>query len=207
MTTGVAGPFGAFLYSVANDSWWWSDELYRIHGFEPGEVVPSTALLVAHEHPEDQAAATAVVADALHNGEPFALWHRIVDARRRARVVVVVGDGERDERGDLVEVRGYMVDVTASKRGQAARDADEAVRRSAESRGAIEQAKGVLMVCFGLDEDEAFALLKRGSQHANVKLRELADEVMSVVSHARRDGRDVVPAVAEVLEPGMPDTG
>ena len=42
------------------------------------------------------------------------------------------------------------------------------------TRAAIEQAKGALMITYGLHEDEAFALLRRQSQHHNIKLRDIA---------------------------------
>ena len=44
MTTVITGPYGPFTYTVATGAWWWSDDLYRIHGFEPGDVVPTPAL-------------------------------------------------------------------------------------------------------------------------------------------------------------------
>ncbi len=43
----------------------------------------------------------------------------------------------------------------------------------------IEQAKGALMAVFELTEVEAFALLKWHSQHANLKLRELAARIVT----------------------------
>lgn len=207
MTTVITGPFGPFVYTVATQSWWWSDDLYRIHGFEPGDVVPTTALLVAHKHPDDAAVAATIITNALASGEPFALWHRIIDARERTRTVVSVGDGVHEEDGNLVEVRGFMVDVTGSKRGQTARDVDEAVRRSAASRGAIEQAKGVLMTLFPLDADEAFELLKRSSQNANIKVRDLAENVVEALAVARESGTDVTVVVGRLLAPVMRDAG
>lgn len=203
MTTVITGPWGPFVYEVATKSWWWSDDLYRIHGFQPGDVVPTTDLLVAHKHPDDAAVATAIILNAFTSGEPFALWHRIIDAKLRTRTVVSVGDGFRDESGELVEVRGYMVDVTGSKRGQTARDIDEAVRRSSESRGTIEQAKGVIMAALAVDADTAFGLLKRSSQNANVKLRDLAQILLSTVEDMRLAGLDARKAVEQVLGPDL----
>jgi hypothetical protein len=203
MTAVITGPYGPFRYNVVDGSWWWSDDLYRIHGFDPGDVVPTTDLLVAHKHPEDAAVATAIILNAFTSGEPFALWHRIIDARMRTRFVVSVGEGVHDEDGNLLEVRGYMVDVTGSKRSQTARDIDEAVRRSAESRGTIEQAKGVIMATLGVDADNAFALLKRSSQNANVKLRELAHTLVAALEVVRQDGLDVRKTVEHVLGPDV----
>jgi len=42
------------------------------------------------------------------------------------------------------------------------------------SRAVIEQAKGILMHANGVDEEEAFALLRRTSSHSNRKLRDVA---------------------------------
>lgn len=199
MTTVITGPYGPFVYTVATKQWWWSDDLYRILGFEPGDVVPTTDLLVRHKHPDDAAVATAMILNAFTSGEPFALWHRIIDAKMRTRFVVSVGDGVRDAEGELLEVRGYMVDVTGSKRSQTAREVDEAVRRSAESRGGIEQAKGIIMATLALDADEAFARLKRRSQNENVKLRDLAQLLIDTVDDMRVAGVDARKAVEQVL--------
>lgn len=199
MTTVITGPYGPFRYTVATQQWWWSDDLYRIHGFEPGDVVPTTDLLFRHKHPDDAAVATAIILNAFTSGEPFALWHRIIDARLRTRTVVSVGDGVRDASGELVEVRGYMVDVTGSKRSQTARDIDEAVRRSAESRGTIEQAKGILMATLAVDADNAFAMLKKSSQDDNIKLRDLASKLLTTFEEMRVAGLDARKAVDEVL--------
>lgn len=199
MTTVITGPHGPFRYNVATQQWWWSDDLYRIHGFEPGDVLPTTDLMFRHKHPEDAAVATAIILNAFRSGEPFALWHRIIDAKLRTRTVVSVGDGFRDEAGQLIEVRGYMVDVTGSKRSQTARDIDEAVRRSAESRGTIEQAKGVIMATLAVDADEAFAMLKKCSQNANVKLRDLSTTLLGTFEQMRVSGLDARKAVDEVL--------
>lgn len=199
MTAVITGPFGPFVYTVATKTWWWSDDLFRILGFEPGEVVPTTDLLVAHKHPGDAAVATTIIENALSSGEPFALWHRVLDSRRRTRNVVSVGDGIRDEGGVLREVRGFMVDVTGSQRSQTARDVDEAVRRSAESRGTIEQAKGIIMASLAVDADAAFGMLKRRSQDTNEKLRDLAAGLLEEVATMREAGLDARKAVEHVL--------
>ncbi len=206
MTAVITGPYGPFRYNVVTKTWWWSDDLYRIHGFQPGDVVPTTELLVRHKHPDDAAVAIAITLNAFTSGEPFALWHRIIDARMRTRTVVSVGEGVYDEAGVLVEVRGYMVDVTGSKRSQTARDIDEAVRRSAESRGTIEQAKGIVMATLGVDADEAFCRLKRRSQNTNVKLRDLAHALIVTFDELRHEGLGALQAVERIVGPVAPQS-
>jgi AmiR/NasT family two-component response regulator len=56
----------------------------------------------------------------------------------------------------------------------------------------IEQAKGVLMGRHGVDEKQAFELLRQQSQRLNVKLRTLATEVVSGAHAALTD--DELPA-------------
>ncbi|MDF2847733.1 MAG: Protein-glutamate O-methyltransferase, partial [Oerskovia sp.] len=37
---------GRWRYELATGQWWWSEETFRLHGFEPHEVVPTTALVL-----------------------------------------------------------------------------------------------------------------------------------------------------------------
>jgi AmiR/NasT family two-component response regulator len=68
---------------------------------------------------------------------------------------------------------GFYVDVTPSVRERQDQVA-AAVTVIAEARAGIEQAKGMLMLIYGMDEPAAFELLKWRSQETNVKLRLLA---------------------------------
>jgi GAF domain-containing protein len=52
------------------------------------------------------------------------------------------------------------------------------LRIAMHSRAVIEQAKGMLMGRYKIDENRAFAVLTRTSQTTNVKLREIADELV-----------------------------
>lgn len=174
MTSSNTGPFGHFRYDVGSDTWWWSDPVYEIHGFTPGEIVPTTELILSHKHPDDVAHAERTISTALARGDSFALWHRVLDAHRRLRQVVSVGGGVHDESGRVSEVQGFMIDVSEPHRRAAAEEIDEAVRASAQTRGDIEQAKGALMFVYGLDAETAFDVLRRYSQRNNVKVRDVA---------------------------------
>lgn len=46
------------------------------------------------------------------------------------------------------------------------------------SRAVIEQAKGMLIERYKINDDRAFAVLTRASQHSNIKLREVADQLV-----------------------------
>ena len=57
-------------------------------------------------------------------------------------------------------------------------DAAEGMQAAMQSRAVIEQAKGVLIATEACTADEAFALLARTSQRDNIKLRELARQIV-----------------------------
>ena len=57
-------------------------------------------------------------------------------------------------------------------------------------RRVIEQAKGIVMATTGVDADAAFATLARGSQHFNVRLRNLAVALVELVGGASAEGPD-----------------
>ena len=52
------------------------------------------------------------------------------------------------------------------------------VQAITERRAVIEQSKGMLMFVYGIDADAAYDLLRRQSQHHNVKLRLIAEQIV-----------------------------
>lgn len=171
-------PAGEFTYDRREDRWEWSEEMYRIHGFEPGEVVPTTELVLRHKEPRGGRVERDQVLRAVEAAKPTAFWHRIVDAAGRVRSVVTVWKGTRDESGAVVAVRGYMMDVTSGVR----HDASSAVSAAFEHRGVIDQAKGMLMLVHGISADAAFGMLQKASCETNTKLYLLAERLVARLS-------------------------
>ncbi|WP_234012248.1 PAS and ANTAR domain-containing protein [Nocardia cyriacigeorgica] len=157
----------------ADERWEWSDEAARLYGYEPGEVVPSTELLLSHKHPDDREGVARCIAKAIATGEPFSSRHRIVDAAGQQHHVIVVG--EPLVAGDtVVGTTGYCVDVTGSFDVHRKEILDETVPDIVEARCVIEQAKGAVMLIYGLGAEEAFRVLRWRSQETNIKLRDFA---------------------------------
>ncbi len=200
---------GHFSYDAPTDTWTWSDELYLIHGFRPREVVPTTALLVAHQHPDDRAAGVDDVFETLRSGRPFASRHRVVDSRQVERKVITVGQAELDGAGQIHRVSGFVIDVTGSFRRDLAASTHAAVEAAGASRAVIDQAKGALMLVYGMDEDAAFNLLRWYSQRSNVKLRDLAETLVTATSAGVPMSGDTRRRLDEVffgLAGGHPET-
>ncbi|MFI2363621.1 PAS and ANTAR domain-containing protein [Promicromonospora sp. NPDC019610] len=184
-------PVGRYLLDLVTEKWSWSDEVYKMHGFEPGEVVPTTGLMLSHKHPDDLGQTDGVLKQAAESGETFSSVHRIIDAKGATRVLVITGQGRRDaSTGQVAELYGYFIDVTGSHRAAAAREATLSIKASAERRAVIDQARGMLMMVYSVDHDMAFQLLRRVSNDTNVPVRDIADAMVEFVSSS-------VPATAE----------
>jgi hypothetical protein len=91
--------------------------------------------------------------------------------------VVVVGDRLYDASGAVIGTHGFYVDVTPMMDQTREEMVSEAVAEIAESRGVIEQAKGMLRLVYRIDAETAFELLRWRSQETNIKLRVLAEQI------------------------------
>jgi len=58
-----------------------------------------------------------------------------------------------------------------------------------ESMPVIEQAKGILMAESRCTAEQAFAMLRAASQRSNVKVRDIAEQIVARVSAAERGSR------------------
>ncbi len=155
----------------------WSDELYRIHGYDRGDVVPTLDLGLSHVEHQDRDSARAYWDELSTAGGPLSVYLSLVDAGGRVRKVLVSGDLIRDgERA--VGVWALVVDLSRAIRDDTEKIANEAVAASALSRAVIEQAKGILMGRAGLDATEAFQRISQRSQLTNRKVVVVSQEII-----------------------------
>ena len=172
---------GWFRFHFVDERWEWSDQVQRMHGYQPGAVEPTTELVLAHKHPDDYGQVAATLAEIRRTGAAFSTRHRIVDAHGNTHHVVVVADQLfADDGTTVIGTHGFYIDVTPSAptgvREQQER-VSEAVAEIAEARSGIEQAKGMLMLIYRITADAAFELLKWRSQETNTKLRALTEQI------------------------------
>ncbi|WP_432279588.1 PAS and ANTAR domain-containing protein [Nocardia carnea] len=161
--------------------WEWSDEVAALHGYSPGEVQPTTELLLSQKHPDDRAEVADTLAMVTQTGQPFSSRHRVIHTAGRTRHVLVVG--EPDARRHRRRGRHHRVlhrRHRRSRRGTPA-NLDQLLPEKIAAREAIEQAKGALMMVYGITADQAFQVLVWCSQETNTKLRELATTLVSAV--------------------------
>lgn len=174
---GVPQRAGWFRFYFADQRWEWSEQVERLHGYEPGTVTPTTELVLQHKHPEDREQVAATIDQILNTHKAFSTRHRIIDTGGQVHNVVVVGDQLHNDQGDVIGTHGFYVDVTGPSDQEREDFVTARIAEIAEQRSSIDQAKGMLMLIYGLSEGPAFDLLKWLSQEHNIKLRPLAERI------------------------------
>jgi hypothetical protein len=190
---------GGFAYSRGTDRWTWTPEVYRIHGFEPHDVVPTTELIRYHLHPEDGDTLIETLWRAMDAGEPFSVLFRLVDAGGTTHNVLALGTAEPTGADRAEGLRGQMIDLTYVRDQIVHDDLRPVVEDFRTNRAVIEQAKGIVIQLLSVDADEAFERMRAYSQHANVKVRYLAGCLVAAASADRTSIEDSPGLTVEEL--------
>jgi len=90
----------------------WSDETYRIFGFEPRKVTVTNDLFLRCVHADDRARVAAALGEALKNSRPYDIEHRILLPGGEERYVREQGELVPDAKGKPVQMRGIVMDIT-----------------------------------------------------------------------------------------------
>jgi PAS domain S-box-containing protein len=192
---------GRFRYLAREDRWEWSDEVARMHGYEPGSVQPTSQLMVKHKHPDDDKPTVAeLIEQVRRHGAAFSCRHRIIDTRGETHLVVVVGDRFGGPDGRLLGIAGFYVDITDQYDADLQRNLSEALVAVDSRRAVINQAMGILMLRYRVNAEAAFDVLVKLSQESNVKLRNIAERVVGEIAPQDRCGEDAVGRLDRMLK-------
>ncbi|MEE2059291.1 PAS and ANTAR domain-containing protein [Rhodococcus artemisiae] len=170
---------GSFRYLLADDTWEWSDAVAAMHGYAPGTVQPTTALLLQHKHPDDKKKLAELLEAVRTTGEPFSSRHRIIDTAGNIKSVAVIGDRLVDENGAVLGTSGFYLDLSEAIERDIREGVDEAVSALTGARAVIEQAKGILIAVYAISAQHAFEILTWRSQESNVKVRALSEQLVA----------------------------
>jgi len=102
---------GHWEWSIHTGDLVWSDEVYRIFGYEVGAFAPSYERFLEHVHRDDRDGVQAAVNEGLESGTYY-VQHRIVRQNGTERVVVERGQLTRDHAGEPLRMLGIIQDVT-----------------------------------------------------------------------------------------------
>jgi hypothetical protein len=104
-------PSARFSWTVPTDSWWWSPGCYTLHGYRPGEVVPTTARFLSHRHREDLYDYVDTLHRAAMRAGVVVFEHTMVDVRGVAGPVVLLARSLADADGEIRTVNGELLPV------------------------------------------------------------------------------------------------
>lgn len=115
---------GSFEHDLRTRQTFWSDEMYRLLGFEPGEVVPSLAHFLKFLETDSRARFLRKLRISAVTGRPFRIEIRFTPRPDAPRVAHIRAEFEPDDTGAMSIVTGTFQDVTRR------RNTENALRRS-----------------------------------------------------------------------------
>lgn len=95
----------------------WSDETYRIIGYEPGEIAPGFESFYSIVHPGDVNVLKRAYTHALESGlSERASEFRIIDKTGKLKYISGKIKIDRDENGHPIRISGFILDITDRKK-------------------------------------------------------------------------------------------
>ncbi len=118
---------GSWAWNVSTDELFWSQETFRIFGFDPESTIPSVhGTFLARIHPEDRPAIEQGIAEAPAEPHDYAIDYRIVLPDGSIKYIHDVVYPVVNDAGRIIERYGLAMDVTERKQ------AEEKLQRSLE---------------------------------------------------------------------------
>jgi PAS domain S-box-containing protein len=122
----------------------WSQEIYRLYGFDPEAGIPPFEAHLQRIHQEDQARLAEALERAIRDGAELELVFRVVLPDGATKHIHKIGHPVYAAAGDIVEFVGTDMDVTEGKRAEA--EIREGERRYREAEMELAHANRVAMM-------------------------------------------------------------
>lgn len=103
---------GDYDWHIPTDTNRWSDQLYRIYGFEPQSFEMTYERFLSSVHPEDRQMIQGIHQHAYATGEPYEMIERIVRPDGEVRYLHSNGQVVMGPDGAPERMRGTCIDVT-----------------------------------------------------------------------------------------------
>src|SRR5206468_12097634 len=112
---------------------YWSEETYRIWGFDPQPSPPDSSMILQRIHPEDRDRARQEHLNAMNDRKNYDQEFRIVRSDGAVRHVHIVGHPVFSASGELIEYVSTQMDVTEHKLAEQAIRSSEAALQEARA--------------------------------------------------------------------------
>ncbi|MCK5236721.1 MAG: PAS domain-containing protein, partial [Deltaproteobacteria bacterium] len=109
---------GSWDWDIETGKLEWSDEIYKIFGFEPRVFDATYEAFIKAVHPEDREFVTNSVEEAVHGGKPYDIEHRIASPGSIVRTVHEIGRVFYDDDNKPFRMIGTVQDITERKKSE-----------------------------------------------------------------------------------------
>ena len=106
---------GNWVWSVEEDSLFWSDEVYIICGLEVSSFVPTYDYFLRVVHPDDVSAVAKGIEESFERNENYIAEHRIIQPSGAVRWVREEAIPDIDSDGKRIKMTGIIRDITNEK--------------------------------------------------------------------------------------------
>jgi PAS domain S-box-containing protein len=118
---------GSWAWNVHTDARFWSQETFRIFGYDPGKMTPTWSDILERTHPEDREAIEQQAKLETTRSEDSEFDWRIVLPDGGIKHLHSISHPVMDESGQIIEIVGTLMDVTERKRAEALRDGESRI--------------------------------------------------------------------------------
>lgn len=165
---------GSYSRNLLSGEVKWSDNLYRIYGYEPFEIIPSYDLFIQHVIDEDVGNVEFAMKDAIAHQQPFDFYFKIITKKGAPRTLNSLGQITFDLSNKPIQIRGIIQDVTQNK------DIEKQLERSRKEKVVLlteihHRVKNNLAIVTGL-------LKLQKSQHRDTPCAQLLDEAINRIT-------------------------
>lgn len=108
---------GSWTRDIVKDKLLWSENVYRIFGFEPFSFEPDHSIFMKLIHPDDRQMLELAFQELLA-GEPYDIVHRILLSDGSIRHVRERADVTFNRNGDITQINGTVADITERTRAE-----------------------------------------------------------------------------------------
>lgn len=124
---------GSWAITLATDRTYWSEETFRIFGYDPDGSTPSRKLMMERIHADDRETVQTALSRILEDAKPCELSYRLTMPNGDVKYLDSVCQPVCETRGGVVKLIGAVRDVTGRRQHEMAlRSSEEFARSQAE---------------------------------------------------------------------------